>query len=160
MNFALIVFAVLIMLTGCGRHEEKKAAGNASTNKPPSPAVQTNIPVLGIDKSLLDPRLQGTWVWDGDQAGTPRGGSLTFSPDGTYKARSTNQTSGGSNSVIFEGIWGVKDGILVFRYTKASDPYSISPHRMDQYRIVRVDDKDLALADMRRTETNVMHRRK
>lgn len=148
------------MLTACSRRDDKQAAAGGSTNKPLSPAVQTNKPVLGIDKSLLDPRIQGTWVWDGDQAGTPRGGSLTFSPDGTYKARSTNQTSGGSNSVIFEGIWGVKDEVLVFRYTKASDPYSISSRRVDQYRIVRVDDKELALADMQRTDTNVMHRKK
>lgn len=88
-----------------------------------------------------------------------RGGSLTFAPDGTYVSRSTNAV-GPTNVTIFEGNWGVKEGVMVFRYTRSNDPRSVPRGGMNRYKVVRVDEKELALADIAQTETNVMQRGK
>jgi hypothetical protein len=160
-NFALIVFATLLVLTGCGRHEEKQAAANASTNEPPPSAGQVaKKPKSAPDPSAIDPKVVGTWTWAGEITnGAMRGGSMTFEPDGTYVSRSTNAT-GATNVTIFEGNWGVKEGVLVFKYTRTTDPRSVTTRSVNGYKIVRVDEKELALADMANTETNVMQRKK
>jgi hypothetical protein len=160
-NFALIVFAVLLMLAGCGRREEQPAAANSSSNKPPASASHvTNKPQIVVDPSTIDPKVVGTWIWGGEITnGLVRGGSLTFAPDGTYVSRSTNAT-GTTNVTIFEGNWGVKEGVLVFRYTRSSAPRSVPRSGMNRFKVVRLDEKELALADIALTETNVMQRRK
>ena len=158
-NFTLLVFAaMLLMLTACGRRDEPRPVAGQSTNKPlVSAGGSTNRLLPGADKSTLDPRLQGPWTWDEKDSGS---GSLTFAPDGSYATRSTNRVGTGSKVVANEGRWGVKDGVLVFTYTRSTDPKVASGRRVDRYRVVRVDDKELALSDLVQSETNVFHRRK
>src|SRR2546421_6017410 len=145
MKFTFLVLAMLLMLTACGRREEKQASTSAPTNKPPpSPVQVTNKPMPAPDPSTWDPRLVGTWTWSGAIPGRwPRGGSLTFAPDGTYVSISTNLLATRTNLTIFEGNWGARNDVLVFRYTKTSDPAGMAPDRMDRYRIVSVDEKEL-----------------
>jgi hypothetical protein len=152
---------MLLMLTACGRRDEKSGSASASTNKPPVSASQKpDKKQPAPDPSTLDPRVQGTWTWaEGKPGSMLRGGSLTFAPDGTYVSRSTNSV-GPTNVTIFEGNWGVKDGVMVFRYTRSNDPRSVPRGGMNRYKVVRVDEKELALADIAQTETNVMQRGK
>ena len=73
---------------------------------------------------------------------------------------SAREKTAGAKEVVNEGMWGVPEGLLVFTYTKSTDPKVASGRRVDRYLVVRVDDQELALSDTSRRETNVLHRSK
>jgi hypothetical protein len=131
-----------ILLTSCG----KRPGGQVSATDTP-----------------LAEKVVGTWIQGEDKPGIGwSGGVTTIRRDRTYTSRSTNRWNGGSREFAYEGTWAVQGQVLLFTYTKSTEPKGYPVGSTQRCEIVRLDDRELASRDLSQDVTKVwvMHRSK
>lgn len=105
----------------------------------------------------LHRKLVGTWVWAiGAQGG---GGVTTLAADGSFISKSTNRWTGGSKEFRYEGKWKAGEGVLTLTCLKTSEPEHIPVGKLDRFKIVRADNRELAILDSSENRTNILQRR-
>jgi hypothetical protein len=117
----LSIFAVVVVVTAC--RQQKDSADEK-----------------------MQKALPGTWTWEAKYAsGDHTEFTTTVAPDGSYVGTvDTPNRTNGPRIVTNEGTFRIENGYLVDTVTNSSQTNTPVP-RTDRYRIVRIDDRELAL---------------
>jgi hypothetical protein len=124
-----------LALSSCGKHHEEQ---------------------LSASDTALREKLVGTWTFGEEKPGIGlSGGVTTFLPEGTFTSRSTNRWDGGSRQFAYEGTWTVKEGVVIVRHTKSSQPKDVPVGSGGRLQIVRLDGREVAWRDLSLNVTKV-----
>jgi hypothetical protein len=126
-RFAPYVLASVLLLTACRRKEETHLSPDTEMRK----------------------KLPGIWVFEPKYASgrNDQRVTTTVAADGSYVTSiALPGRTNGPRTIKLEGTWRIEDGFLIDTITKDSQTNSSVP-RTSRDRIIRIDDRELELAD-------------
>jgi hypothetical protein len=119
-RFTLSLFAVVLLVTACGRHEDS-----------------------ADDK--IRKKLPGIWAFEAKyETGSAVQNIITFAPDGSYTATIDTGRTNGPRVINVEGTFRVENGFLLETVTKNSQTDTLLTNT-SRARIVGIDDRELVL---------------
>jgi len=90
--------------------------------------------------------------------GTSRG-FTTFAANGNFVHKSTNPWANGSKEFSYEGTCQLQHEILIFTYTKTSEPKYMPVGKVERCQIIRAEEEELALwSGKSENSTNILRR--
>jgi hypothetical protein len=100
--------------------------------------------------SALRQKIVGTWQISY--------GVTILAANGNFVCKATNRWSTGSKEFSYEGTWQLQDGILIFTYTKTSEPKYMPVGKVERCQVIRAEEQELALFFPSENETNILRR--
>ena len=140
MRRMLVLVAMLMLVAGCGRREEK--ATEPTEVKPSTDAE-------------LRQMLVGKWSED---LGPDVLSENTFNADGSFFSYSERHHGDGVLKTTYKGTWEVTDGVLVYHVTECSRPQLLEKVRLVEDRLDKVERERFVYTNKTTGRTVVAHR--
>lgn len=140
MRRMLVFVAILMIVVGCGRREEK--ATEPTEVKPPTDAE-------------LRQMLVGKWSED---IGPDVLSENTFNADGTFFSYSERRHGDDILKTTYKGTWEVTDGVLIYHVTECSRPQLLESVRLVEDVLDKVDPEEFVYTNKTTGRTVVSHR--